>query len=745
MDITSTTIEIGGKKLLLETGRFAERASAAVTARMGDTMVIVTVVLGRAKADLGYFPLSVEYQEKLYAGGKIKGSRWVKRDGRPSEEAVLKGRVIDRTIRPLFPRGLVNEVQVIAQVLSADGENDADMIAMYAASAALMGSPIPWEGPVSGVRVGLDHESRKMIINPTYAERETSDLDLTITGSKTATVMLEAAAKEVSEAEMLEAFKLAEAENARIAAEIETWTNTWAKTKAAFVPKIPSDACEQAVKAEVTKDQVKAWVKAEATLQPLLGLDEAILAIMDKYPDFTKGDISEVIHDMIRDEARRQTIYDKVRPDGRDWTTIRPLSSEVGLLPRTHGSAMFKRGSTQTLTIVTLGAPSLNQLIESMEGETQKRYIHHYSMAPFTVGESGRVGYPSRREIGHGALAERSLVPMLPSEDEFPYTIMVVNELMSSNGSTSQASVCGSTLALMDAGVPLKKPVAGIAMGLMVDQDNYVVLTDIQGMEDHTGDMDFKVAGTRDGITAMQMDIKVKGIPMDVLERALAQAKVGRITILESMLATLPEPRKTLSQYAPKIEVVKVPVDMIGQVIGPGGKVIKGIIEATGAQVDIEEDGSVYISAIDPQAIASAVAMVTGIVKEIVPGEEYDGTVTRIENFGAFVELLPGKNGLVHVSQLSTEFVRDPNDIVHLGDTLHVRVTEIDNMGRINLTVLTPEQEAEAKSQRREGGGGGGGRDSGFRPRGGGDRGDRGDRGGRGGGGGDFGSRPFRR
>lgn len=737
MDITSTTIEIGGKSLYLETGRFAERASAAVTARMGDTMALVTVVLGRAKEDLGYFPLSVEYQEKLYAGGKIKGSRWVKRDGRPSEEAVLKGRVIDRTIRPLFPRGLVNEVQVIATILSADGENDADMVAMYAASAALMGSPIPWEGPVSGIRVGLDHETRKMTINPTFMERDNSDLDLIITGSKTATVMLEAGANEVSETEMLEAFKLAQEENARIAGEIETWTKKWAKTKISFVPKIPSEKCESAVKAEITNTQVKEWVKAEATLQPFEGLDEAVITIVEKYPDFTKSDVSQVIEDLIRTEARRQTIYDKVRPDGREWTQIRSLSSEVGLLPRTHGSAMFKRGSTQTLTITTLGAPSMNQLIENMEGETEKHYIHHYNMAPFTIGESGRVGYPSRREIGHGALAERALTPMLPSDDEFPYTIQVVNELMSSNGSTSMASVCGSTLSLMDAGVPIKKPVAGIAMGLMVDKDNYVVLSDIQGMEDHTGDMDFKVAGTLDGITAMQMDIKVLGIPMDVLERALTQAKAGRIFILEHMLSTLAEVRTELSQYAPKIEVVRIPVESIGMVIGPGGKVIRGIIEATGAQVDIEEDGRVLISAIDPKAIASAVAMVNGIVKEIEPGEEYDGTVTRIENFGVFVELLPGKNGLVHVSQLSTEFVQDPNDIVKLGETLHVRVTEIDNMGRINLTTLTPDQEAAVKAQRREGSGGGPSRDGGFRsgPR-------RDNRGGRGG---DFGSRPFRR
>jgi polyribonucleotide nucleotidyltransferase len=721
MDIKSTTIEIGGKTVTLETGRFAERATAAVTARLGDTMAIATVVMGRV-TPLDYFPLSVEYQEKLYAGGKIKGSRWVKRDGRPSDEAILKGRVIDRTIRPLFPKGFMNEVQVVATILSADGENDADMVAMYAASAAVMGSSIPWEGPVSGVRIGLDKASRKLIVNPTFAERENSDLDLTITGSKTATVMLEAGANEVSEAEMLEAFKLAQTENARVAGEIEAWCKTWGKAKVAFVAKLPSEAAVAAVKAEVTTDQIKAWVKAEATLQPLEGMDDAVVTIAEKYPDVVVGDIKEVIHDMIRDEARRQTIHDQLRPDGRDWTQIRPLSSEVGLLPRTHGSAMFKRGSTQTLTITTLGAPSMNQLVENMEGEVEKRYIHHYIMPPYTVGETGRIGFPSRREIGHGNLAERALIPMLPDQEAFPYTIQVVNELMSSNGSTSMASVCGSTLSMMDAGVPLKKPVAGIAMGLMVDGDEYVVLSDIQGMEDHTGDMDFKVAGTREGITAMQMDIKVKGIPMDVLERALTQAKAGRIFILEHMLTTLNQPRETLSQYAPKIEVVHVPVDMIGQVIGPGGKVIKGIIEATGAQVDIEEDGSCYISAIDADAIAKAVGMVTGIIKEVEPGEEYDGIVSRIENFGVFVDILPGKSGMVHVSQLSTEFVRDPHDVVNIGDALHVRVSEIDNMGRINLTTLTPEQEVAVKAARREGNGGG-------------DRGDRGprrdDRGGR--------------
>lgn len=714
MDVKSTTITIGEKSLYLETGRFAERATAAVLARMGDTMVHVTTVMGRLNESLGYFPLSVEYQEKLYAGGKIKGSRWVKRDGRPSDEAVLKGRVIDRTIRPLFPEGFKYEVQVIATVLSADGENDADMVALYAASAALSGSSIPWEGPVSGLRIGLDKTTRQYLLNPTYTERENSDLDLTITGSKSATVMLEAAANEVSEAEMLEAFKLAQTENARIAGEIEAWASTWAKPKVTFVPIVPGESVVAAVKAEVTPDQVKAWVKAEATLQPLTGLDEAIAAIVEKYPDFTKSDVTDVIHDLIKHEARRQTIHEEIRPDGRKLTQIRPLTSEVGLLPRTHGSAMFKRGSTQTLTITTLGAPSMNQLIESMESEEEKHYIHHYIMPPYTVGETGRIGWPSRREIGHGALAERALVPMLPSMEEFPYTIQVVNELMSSNGSTSMASVCGSTLSLMDAGVPIKKPVAGIAMGLMVDGDKHVVLSDIQGMEDHTGDMDFKVAGTRDGITAMQMDIKVKGIPMDVLERALNQAKEGRMFILEHMLTTLPAPRTSLSPYAPKIEVVKVPVESIGMVIGPGGKIIKGIIEATGAQVDIEEDGSVYISSIDEEAIKKAVAMVTGIVKEVEPGEEYDGTVSRIENFGVFVDILPGKSGMVHVSQLSTEYVKDPHDVVALGDTLHVRVSEIDSMGRINLTTLTPEQEAAAKAERRNGNGGNGGGRGGF-------------------------------
>lgn len=742
MDIKSTTLQVGGKSLYLETGRFAERATAAVTARMGDTMVLVTVVLGRANEGLGYFPLSVEYQEKLYAGGKIKGSRWVKREGRPSDEAVLKGRLIDRTIRPLFPKGLVNEVQVVATVLSVDGENDADMVAMYAVSAALSGSSIPWEGPVSGVRVGLHQETKEFIINPTFTERLVSDLDLVISGSKNATVMLEAGANEVSEAVMLDAFKLAQEENARIATEIETWIKTWGQQKISFIPKEPSEEMVRIVGEEVSDAQIKQWVTNEATLQPLTGFDEAVTSILEMNPDFVKGDVTEILHDRIKQEARRATIYDHKRPDGRDWDQIRPLSSEVGLLPRTHGSAMFKRGSTQTLTITTLGAPSMSQLIEDMEGEEEKRYIHHYIMPPYTVGETGRIGWPSRREIGHGALAERAVVPMLPTQDEFPYTIHVVNELMSSNGSTSMASVCGSVLSLMDAGVPLKKPVAGAAMGLMVDGDNYVVLSDIQGMEDHTGDMDFKVAGTADGITAMQMDIKVKGIPMDVLERALHQARQSRLHILNHMLQTIAEPRKELSPYAPKIEVVHVPVDRIGEIIGPGGKMIRSIIETSGAQVDIEEDGSVFISSSDSEAIAIAKNIITGIVKTIEPGEEYDGKVVRIENFGAFVEILPGKQGLVHVSRMSTGYVKSPSDIVSLNDSVHVRVTEIDDMGRINLTMLTPEEEQQAKENQRAGGGDRGGQGGGF----GGGRRDFGrdrDRGPRRGG--NFDSRPFRK
>jgi len=700
MDIKTQTINIGGQDLVLETGRFAEQAGAAVTATYGDTVVFVAVVMGRANEALGYFPLSVEYQEKLYAGGKIKGSRWVKRDGRPSDDAILKARLIDRSIRPLFPDGIFNEVQVVATVLSADGVNDADMPAMYAVSAALAMSNMPWEGPISAVRLGLTPEG-ELVVNPNFEVRETSQLDLIVSGTTNATVMVEAGANEVSEAKMLEAFNLAQTENARISKEIAGFAKVAGKEKVVFTPKDLDSELVDFVKTKLGKDQLNQMIKAMARLEPS-GKDEFIAGLVEANDAYTRSQYAAVIDSLLKKEARRQTLEDGVRPDGRKLDEIRPISVEVGLLPRTHGSGMFKRGSTQALTICTLGSPSLNQLIENMEGEESKRYIHHYYMPPFSVGETGRVGWPSRREIGHGALAERALEPVIPSEEDFPYTIHVVSELMSSNGSTSMASVCGSTMSLMDAGVPLKKPVAGIAMGLLTDGENYVVLTDIQGLEDHTGDMDFKVAGTRDGITAMQMDIKVKGIPFDVLQKALEQARVGRLYILDKMLAVLPEPRPTLSPYAPKIETIQIPVERIGEIIGPGGKVIKAIIADSGADVDIEDDGRVFISSIDQSSIDKARRTIEGIIKEVEPGEEYEGEVSRIENFGAFVDILPGKSGLVHVSRMKAGFVKDPHDVVEIGDMVKVRVTEIDNMGRINLTMLSLEEEAEMKANQPE-------------------------------------------
>ncbi len=722
MNISQTSVQVGGKDITIETGRYAEQASAAVTVQVGDTVVFASVVMGRENPNLGYFPLSVEYQEKLYAGGRIKGSRWVKRAGRPTDEAILKARLIDRTIRPLFPKGFKREVQVVVMVLSADGVNDADMVSMYAVSAALSLSNIPWEGPVAAVRIGLKPDSGEFIVNPTFEERETSLLDLVVSGSTEAVVMVEAGANEVAEAKMLEAFKLAEEENKRIATAIGAFAKEHGSEKLAFEPKEISADVSAAVKAEIDAATIKNMVKAKAALQDS-GMADFVTVISEKNPDLSKADIGEVIDDLMKQEARRQTLEDGIRPDGRKLDEIRPLSSDVGLLPRTHGSAMFKRGSTQALTIVTLAAPALNQWIENMEGEYQKRYIHHYSKPPYTVGETGRVGWPSRREIGHGALAERALEPMIPAETDFPYTIQVTSELMSSNGSTSMASVCGSTLSLMDAGVPLKKPVAGIAMGLITDGKKQVVLSDIQGLEDHTGDMDFKVAGTADGITAMQMDIKVKGISFEVLTQALEQARKGRLHILEHMLSTLAAPRTSLSAFAPKIVTVTVPVTQIGEVIGPGGKMIKSIIESSGAEVDIRDDGQVFISALEEAAINKAKAMVEGIVKQVEPGEEYDGEVVRLTDFGAFVQILPGKDGLVHVSQMSSDFVKNPSEIVSEGDMVHVRVREIDDLGRISLTMLTPEQEEAVKQRRaaqppRHGGGDRGrGGDSRFRSR----------------------------
>mgnify|MGYP000350861015 CR=1 FL=1 len=716
------TINIGGKPLILETGRFSEQANAAVLATYGETVVHVTVVMGKSDTTLNYFPLSVDFAEKLYAGGKIKGSRWVKRDGRPSDEAILKGRIIDRSIRPLFPKSVKRDIQVIATVLSADGANDADMVALVATGAALHVSNIPWEGPVAGVRVGL--VNGQYVINPTYELREQSRLDLIVSASQDAIVMVEAGAKEVSEQETLQALEFAHNTIKEIIVGIEELRQYVGLEKLSFEIK---ESIPLELRAKVA-DRIRKDIRAKLGVpQCEDGLIESFVeALKDSYSEtLDEKQLGEIIHDVVAEVAREMTINEAIRVDGRKTTEIRSLEAEVDILPRPHGSAMFKRGQTQVLSITTLGSPALSQILETMEDEHIKRYIHHYTMPPYASGETGRFGAPGRREIGHGALAERALIPVLPSETEFPYTIHVVSEVMSSNGSTSQASVCGSTMSLMAAGVPIKKPVAGIAMGLMTDGKKSVVLTDIAGIEDHIGDMDFKVAGTVDGITALQMDIKVKGISFEVLARALAQAKDARLQIMEVMLKAIPEPRKTLSKFAPKITQFEIPTDKIGEVIGPGGKMIKMIMSETGVQVDIDDStgkGLVTVSGVDPEKMDQAITWIKGMVHIPETGEDYDGVVKRVESYGAFVEIAPGKQGLVHISRMSTGYVADASSLVKEGDTVHVYVKGVDPQGRLDLSMVPLDQlkpESDRHPRRDFGGNRRGGNNSrnGFRPR----------------------------
>ena len=724
MKITKISIPLGNKELILEYGRFSEQANAAILATYGETVVHVTTVMAKTETNLPYFPLSVDFAEKLYAGGKIKGSRWVKRDGRPSDESILKGRIIDRSIRPLFPKNVHRDVQVIATVLSADGVNDADMLGLIATSAALHISDIPWDGPIAGVRVGL--KDGKYLINPTYEERASSKLDLVVSGSDKAIVMVEAGAIEVSEQEVLDGMKAAHSAIQVVTTAINELRSQVGKPKQVFstVETIPLD-----LKAEIT-------TKISTDLKNRLGVPGAEDGLVESFVEKLKDDyaetlepkqIGEIVHDLLAEVVREKTINEEIRVDGRKTTEIRELVAEVDILPRTHGSAMFKRGQTQVLSITTLGSPAMGQILETMTDETVKRYIHHYAMPPYASGETGRFGFPGRREIGHGALAERALVPMLPSETDFPYTIHVVSEVMSSNGSTSQASVCGSTMSLMAAGVPLKKPVAGIAMGLMTDGKKSVVLTDIAGIEDHVGDMDFKVAGTKDGITALQMDIKVSGISFEVLTQALAQAKDARLEIMEVMLKAIANPRASLSQYAPKIIQFEIPMDKIGEVIGPGGKMIKLIMSETGVQVDIDDSsgkGMVTVSGVDPEGMDKASTWIKGMVHVPTAGEEYDGVVTRVEGYGCFVQFSPGKQGLVHVSRMSKEYVSDASGVVKEGDTVHVYVKGVDDQGRVDLSMIPlSELKPEAPREPRSGGFGRdrrGGQSTGrqgFRPR----------------------------
>ena len=722
MILNSTITLSDGRQIVLETGRYAQQATAAVTARMGDTLVFAAVTAGRENPEIDYLPLMVEYQEKLYAGGKMKGSRWVKREGRASDEAILTSRLIDRSIRPLFPKTFRREIQIIITTLSVDGENDPDMAAIIATTAALSISGLPFAGPVGSIRVGYVSQNGAagtFVANPTHQDRQYSDLDLVVSGTSGGIHMLEAGANQVSEETILSGMKFAQDEiNKMIEGISELKTKVGAK-EIKFT--LPDDTeilkTAKIIKKKYVKELSEA-IKGMATKESDSDTKELVTAISEKEgitdPVLAASALNKAIYQLIREQ-----IVDKaIRPDGRKLDEIRQITVRVGELPRTHGSAMFQRGSTQALTIVTLASPANGQLLESPESEETKHYIHHYNMPPFSVGETGRLGWPSRREIGHGALAERALFPVIPSKTQFPYTIRVVSEIMSGNGSTSMASTCGSTLALMDAGVPILAPVAGIAMGLIIEDGKTAILSDIIGLEDFKGDMDFKVAGTEKGVTAMQMDIKVKGLSFEIMEKALAQAKDGRLFILGKMVTVQPTPNQKISKYAPKISVVQIDPEKIGGIIGPGGKIIRRIIAETGAQVDVEDDGMVTISGTDETGVQKAIDWVKGLTEEAEIGKEYDGEIVRIVPFGVFVNILPGKDGLVHISKLATGFLNHPEDVVKEGDKLKVKVAEVDDQGRVNLVPVTP-LVAPAGTAQPSGYSGSGDRrpDSGFRRR----------------------------
>jgi polyribonucleotide nucleotidyltransferase len=691
-------MEFAGRKFSLKTGKLAKQANGAVIATYGDTVVLSTVTASKEPKDLDFFPLTVNYEERLYSVGKIPGG-FIKREGRPSERAILACRLTDRPIRPLFPEGFRNDVQVVNIVMSVDQDCSPEITAMIGTSAALSISDVPFNGPVAGVVVG--RINNEFIINPTSAQKEQSDIYLIVAGTKEAIMMVEAEAKEVPEEVMLEAIMFGHEEIKKVVALQEKLVAEAGNTKMEVILHQVDEEVNRSVREYAAARLVEAVQIGEK--QARYDAIEAIKAeAMDHFAEaFTdkKGDVKEALYDIVKEEVRRLITHDKIRPDGRGLAEIRPITSEIGLLPRTHGSGLFTRGQTQALSVCTLGALGDVQILDGLGLEETKRFMHHYNFPPFSVGEARPLRPPGRREIGHGVLGERALEAVIPSETEFPYTIRLVSEVLESNGSTSQASICASTLAMMDAGVPIKAPVAGIAMGLIKDGDHLSVLSDIQGMEDHLGDMDFKVAGTAAGVTAIQMDIKIDGINRKVLQEALEQAREGRLHILEKMTSLIAEPKKELSQYAPKILTMSISPDKIRDVIGPSGRIINKIIEETGVKIDIEQDGRVFIASSDPAMNEKARSIIESLVREVVVGEVYLGTVKRIEKFGAFVELIPGKEGLVHISQLAEERVAKVEDVISMGDKLLVKVTEIDNQGRVNLShkaVLKEKQGSEA-------------------------------------------------
>lgn len=685
------SIDLAGRTLTLETGHLAKQASGSVLVRYGDTVVLVTATGSQEPREgIDFFPLTVDFEEKMYAAGKVPGS-FLRREGRASEQATLSARLIDRPIRPLFPKGYRNDVQIVATVLCVEPDNPPDMAAMIGASCALHLSHIPFQGPIAGVHVG--YVDGEIMINPNQAEREVSSLDLAVAGTHDAIMMVEAGAQEVSEAVVLEGIL----EGHKVIAQLtdliedmrrEALEKGIAKEKIAFETPEINEAITDAVKAQAS-DALRAAlqiVNKKARDTAIQTAKSEALAVLSEQFEDSDDDIIQALDALTKAIVRRLITHDKIRPDGRALNEVRPLTCEVDLLPRTHGSAVFTRGQTQILSVTTLGSSRDSQPLDGLDDETSRRYLHHYNFPPYSVGETRPIRGPGRREIGHGVLARRALEPVIPSLEEFPYMIRVVSEAIESNGSTSMASVCGSTMSLMAAGVPIRKPVSGVAMGLIREEDQFSVLTDLQGLEDALGDMDFKVAGTVDGITAIQMDIKIDGINKAILEQALAQAKEGRLFILDTMLKCINAPRESLSPYAPRIESFKIDVDKIKDVIGSGGKTIKKIIETTGVQIDVEEDGTVNVLSSDAEACNQAVEMIQNIVKDPEVGEIYTGKVVRIMDFGAFVNILPGKDGLVHISQLDKKRVNKVEDVVKVGDEVTVKVIEIDRMGRINLS-----------------------------------------------------------
>ncbi len=690
MQIFETDVTIGERKISFEIGRYASYANAAVIARMGDTMVLATVVASKNKSTLNYFPLMVEYAERLYAGGKIKGSRWVKREGRPTDEAILSARLIDRSIRPLFPKDYQHDIQIIVTLLSVDGENDPDVLSINAVSAALSVSDIPWKGPIGAVKVGMVEQKVSedpFIVNPLVSEQDFSKMDLVVASSKEKVLMIEGAFDQAGEAETLSAILLAKKESDKIIAAINELAVKKGQKKQLYEKKeLDKDLLGKIEKLYGKK--IEELVSEKVNKDYRVYLSQLVDTIVSENEGISK-DITTNIVDMLFDRNVRRMIVKGIRPDRRKSDQIRDIAMQVGMLPRTHGSAVFQRGETQALSIATLASPSLEQLIESAQGEETKRYMHHYNMPPYSVGETGRMGYPSRREVGHGSLAERALIPVIPSEEVFPYTIRVVSEILSSNGSTSMASVCGSTLALMDAGVPIKSPVAGISIGLVKEEGKEVLLTDIIGLEDFCGDMDFKVAGTKTGITAIQLDVKNDGLTNDIISKSLEKAKTARLNILDLMHKVLSIPRSQISKFAPKVVVLKVPAEKLGMVIGAGGKVIRKITSETGVTIDInDEDESVTISGINLLMVEKAKSWVEGLTREIKVGETFEGEVKRLLNFGAFVEIYPGKEGLIHVSKLSQKFIKSPSEVVAIGDKVKVKVIEVDEHDRVNLALL---------------------------------------------------------